>query len=93
MRQRKEKGLLRFSLGYLFWPLPIGYADFRLDMEVEAVAEQILFGHEKFGWPIKWLKFYSTISVLSGPEYFWPTFSSLKVEKKLSKKLLEMKAE
>ena len=84
-----------FGLKYLLWPFPLGYANFRLEMEVDAKSEEIVYVYKVFSFPLWGRGFDRAISVLSGPEYFWPTFSRDKVSRLLRasimKKLKEMK--
>lgn len=49
MRQRKRMGSLRYSLTYLFWPLPVVFAAGRRDLEQEAYAETLRAEVEYYG--------------------------------------------
>lgn len=49
MRQSARYGWLLFSLGYLFFPLPLGFAYVRARLEMEAYAESIRATVEYFG--------------------------------------------
>lgn len=78
-----------FSLRYLFWPLPFGYANFRLEMEADAYAEGIVFSHREFGTRLYGQRLERACQALSGPEYFWPTFSYKKARKTLEECIIK----
>lgn len=82
MRQfKKERWFYPFK--YLFFPLPIGLARYRLDYEVEAYAEEIVHRHMNLGEFLWGTKYERAVKDLSGPAYFWPTFSRNLVRQKL----------
>ena len=85
MYQKELYGTFRYTFGYLLWPLPVGFSNFRLDMEIDANAVQIWYEHEKFKFARFGGHFWSVVDALSGPDYLWPTFSREKVEEKLRK--------
>lgn len=89
MYQKEKYGSIAFSLGYLFWPLPLGLANFRLNMEVDASAVEIIYQNMEFGLPLYGNKFWATVNILSSSSYFWPTFSRAKVEGKLRESIEE----
>jgi hypothetical protein len=73
MRQARQYGRLWFSLLYLFIPLPIGLAYFRMKFEREAYEESIRASVEYFG--IEQIENshtrQHTIRHFTSAEYFW----------------------
>lgn len=93
MRQKKKYGLVIMALGYIFWPFPIGFANFRLMREIEANSVEIVFAHKKYGFPLwdfaKSSGFKQTVDVLTSASYFWPSFNKEKVARLLKKQIIK----
>lgn len=87
MRQFKRDGW-KYPFKYLFLPLPLGFAKYRLEYEVDAYAEEIVYRHSlgEFLWG---KKYENAVHNLSGAAYFWPTFSRDLVRKKLKASVTE----
>lgn len=72
MRQIRKFGKIKFSLGYLLFPLPLIFASFRMKMEKEGYEESIKAYYEYYG-----PKFFTQtlrqeiISNFTTAKYFW----------------------
>jgi hypothetical protein len=82
MKQSRELGRLKFSLFYLFFPMPFGLAYYRMKFEKEAYEESLKAVYEYYG-----SKFF-TPSLKSGivnhfisAEYFWMWLRKSDIEK------------
>lgn len=89
LRQKKKNGLFKHSMAYIFWKFPIGFADYRLEAEIEAEAAQFAYSFLVYDVSPWGLPFESSVKSLGGSLYFWPTFKKTKIEKLLRKKIME----
>lgn len=75
MRQKKQYGMVLFSLMYLLFPLPGGLAYFRTKFEREAYAETIRATVELFSdgkYMVRATSYRAfMLSQFDGPAYFW----------------------
>lgn len=73
MRQARRYGRLLFSLLYLFVPVPIGLAYFRMKFEREAYEESIRASIEYFGIAQVETSYgrHRTVRHFTSAEYFW----------------------
>lgn len=87
MRQSRRKGKIAHALAYIFWPFPIGFANYRLESELEAMAAATVYSdyvYDLFGD-----SYASAAKEMTSATYFWPTFSKTKAVRVFSKKLRE----
>ena len=87
MRQGRRLGLFRHTLAYIFWPLPIGLANYRLDAEVEATAIAAVYDMQVYDFPLSPEAYERHARIFTSSMYFWPTFSKKNVKRELAKKV------
>lgn len=76
MRQKAKHGMLLYSLMYLFWPFPIGFAWFRLKFECEAYGAEMAELMKISQDPKVWLRYVEHVaSNLTNQNYFWTWYS------------------
>lgn len=72
MRQARKHGKLLYSLMYLFFPLPVGFAFYRARFEMEAYEETLRTMYKFYGPAVLTKTTKETIlGYFTGPEYFW----------------------
>ncbi len=89
IEQQKRHGKLLFALLYLFAPLPILFANWRLEFEMEAYAQTCLHKFQT-GGPVRQSTVNWIVEQMTGPSYLWTTIDAKKAEQLLRQKVKQI---